>query len=260
MKGIANRNKKNPQSRGSIIIEFAFSIPTILIILYYVLDYPKYEQLKSKTRNSSYMAVSMIQNISKYRANKRITAKDLRAILFASFLNYYQGKQGICTDSSFKYALGHTPYLFVTLVKGLAESKVKVMWHLYAMSNSATVANTYFEIGTSRTSGGMKLMGLGNITYTCLGEYPASSIHPDLQIEVGEYKIILAVFFASQTRFKYGDDTSVTNDNAKRLFGFYMLPFKPLQLQGSGEYTIGYIFPSVAIFTPNPGLFSETPP
>lgn len=68
--------------------------------------------------------------------------------------------------------------------------------------------------------------------------------------------------FISETRFKYGNNVTVTNDNAKNLFGFHALPFRPLQRDYSTVpgLKVAVMFPSVIIFTPNQGLFNDTPP
>jgi hypothetical protein len=249
---VASFRRHFSRSRGSILIEFAFSIPTLLAILYYVLDYPKYEQLKVKTKSSAYMAASMIQNVSRYRESKMITLADIQMINYASFLNYYCGKQHLKTTDSNTYPLGHFSAITLICVQGVANNKCKAIWSLYASGWNAEspLAHKNTLPGNESIATFHSLTGL---QYQHETEVIPTSIHPDLQIQEGENKIILVASFCAHTNFKYADGT-MTTANPKRLFGFYMLPLR-LPLSGNN-----FLFRSTIIFTPNPGLFSETPP
>jgi hypothetical protein len=250
--------KKFLRSSGSILIEFAFSIPVLLTILYYVLDYPMFERIKAEAKCSAHMAVGMIQNISKHRESRRITAVDIRLITHAALMNFYSGLQSIHLGDG-KYPLGHTPLLFLACVKGLPEGKAKIAWGSFCFSHSPTVPspNTlYFENAHQNMLDFMNLKCSLNIPYN------PSAIHPDLTIEEGEYKIILQAGFHTRAAYKYSDGVVVSQGNARRLFGFYMLPFAPLGKPYAARGDLAFMFSSSStiIFTPNPGLFSDTPP
>jgi hypothetical protein len=250
----------NPDgSRGAVLVEFAFSIPVLLMVLYYVLDYPNYMRLKSKTRNSAYMAVSMIQNISRHRENKKITLQDIQRINYVSFLNYCCGKQQLkTTEDNYIYPLGHLPLTVLICVKGVADNKCKVVWSLFAsgfnatspLANGGTIDESNFSQSSLTTAHFHNWTGL---SYQHGVAVAPKSIHPELQILQGEIKIVLMIARYGSLNFKYADGTKITA-NPRKLFGFYMLP---LRLPISGD---NVLFRNIVTFTPNPDLFDETPP
>ena len=74
---------------GGILIEFAFSIPILIIILLFASDHYRFYELKNKLRGSAYLAASMVQQLNNAKTNKQITSFDLARISFASCLNLF---------------------------------------------------------------------------------------------------------------------------------------------------------------------------
>ncbi|MDR1375584.1 MAG: pilus assembly protein [Holosporaceae bacterium] len=259
----ALQREKKPQfrinfggPRGSIMVEFAFSIPVLLIILYYVLDYPNYARMKLKTKNSALMAISMIQNVSKNRENKRISLEDVKRINYSAFINYYSGQQQLTKADTLP--LGHLPITVLIYVKGTGNNYCKVVWSLFVSGENATspigsggsldeknTSSSELTIADFRTWTGK--------SYQHGQDLASTSLHPDLKIQINEIKMLLMTAFFTKKEFKYADQKNVS-DNPRKLFGFHMLP---LQLPLSGD---NILFRNTVTFIPNPGLFSDDPP
>ena len=75
--------------KGGILIEFAFSIPVFIILLFFVSDHYRIYELKNKLKTSAYLAASMTQQISNTRSDKQLTAADLARITYACCLNFF---------------------------------------------------------------------------------------------------------------------------------------------------------------------------
>ncbi|MDR1362026.1 MAG: hypothetical protein LBJ16_02315 [Holosporaceae bacterium] len=244
-------------SAGGALVEFAIAISILTMLMYFSLDYYKYYFLKAKTRNAAFSAVSLIQAVSQDRPSKAITSEDLSRILPVAFMNYYKGKQGLGVGSPYQYAHGHTPHLNITLVQGLGGTRAKILWKMRLFNKGVKVrvddvdieVNPQQELPTALT-------GINAWS----GENEATAIHPNLKIENGEYKVIITLcFLADEPRFKYLDGTYVSNSNAQKLFGFYGFPFEPLQAEYQGR-RVAAMFPYTVIFSPHPGVFTDTPP
>ncbi len=83
--------RKNRSSSGGVLVEFALAITLLVAILYFTIDVQRYQLMKTRMKNASYYACSMIQNTSQVRANKTITKRDLKIISASSFMNYFNG-------------------------------------------------------------------------------------------------------------------------------------------------------------------------
>ena len=75
--------------KGGILIEFTFSIPVCIALLFFVNDHYRLYELKNKLKNSAYMAASMVQHVTNTRTDKQLTKKDLARIAYASCLNLF---------------------------------------------------------------------------------------------------------------------------------------------------------------------------
>jgi hypothetical protein len=173
-------------------------------------------------------------------------------------MNFYSGLQSIHLGSD-KYPLGHTPLLFLAYVKGLAGNKAKIIWVAYCFSFGAALSPKEWHFSSANSQNAIYFM---NLKCSINTEYGSSAIHPDLTIKEGEYKIILQAGMHTRTTYKYADGVVVSQSNARRLFGFYLLPFEPLGVPYAARADLAFMFSSssTVIFTPDPGLFSDTPP
>ena len=74
---------------GGILIEFAFSIPILIVLLLFVCDHYRYYELKSKVKAGAYFAAAMIQQLNNAKTDKQLTLSDLVRITYASSLNLF---------------------------------------------------------------------------------------------------------------------------------------------------------------------------
>ena len=74
---------------GGILIEFAFSVPILVILLLFACDHYRYYELQNKLKASAYLLASMIQQLSNTRTDKQLTRQDLSRAVYASCLNLF---------------------------------------------------------------------------------------------------------------------------------------------------------------------------
>ena len=84
-------NLHSTHNHGGILIEFAFSIPILIILLLFACDHYRYYELKDKIKASVYLAASMVQQLGNTRTNKQLTPEDFGRITFASGMNFFHG-------------------------------------------------------------------------------------------------------------------------------------------------------------------------
>ncbi len=192
---------------------------------------------------------NILQNISQKRENKRIIKQDLKYAASLAFLSMYPGKTMYHTDtrSAKAHELSSQPEFFVHYVKGLSEEKASCIWTLYCWCNTGTTPNDWtISNYTSQSSSSIVRFGT---------EAEPSSIYPTLKINEGEVKIIVEVTpwctkdQMSTSDYNASDDQSTC---ARKAFRCRLVTPKVV---GSANY-----FNSVVIFTPKPGLFTETAP
>ncbi len=107
------------KTHGAIIIEFAFFVPVLFLLILYIHDISKIGKIHKTLDFCTTCAVNMFQNISQNRSNKKITRLDYKHIHCASFLPYYGGHLEQYDDNSVLPAsLMHVYYL-----KGLGKIK-----------------------------------------------------------------------------------------------------------------------------------------
>jgi hypothetical protein len=232
---------------GAIFIEFAVVIPILIAVVYYLHDLSKEKHIRNKVEFCVHCAVNMFQNISAKRENKKITSNDIRRIAHTVSLPYFRGIEMLPIGDC--YPRGMIFVMVILYVKGFGNNTAKVVWteqgSLYEYTDSIDkiqcwpnhydspcISNTYYTIGR---------------IVNC------NSIHPELKINKDEEKVIIYLSFWTSFGLKYYDRVYVSTANAKRLFGFYVLPIK-LKSGSNGLFTAS------VIFTPKSGLFDENVP
>ena len=81
---------------GGILIEFTFSIPVCIILLFFVNDHYRLHELKNKLKSSSYLIASIIQQLKNSSTEKQLSLADFAKITYAGCLNLFH------TNSMFK--------------------------------------------------------------------------------------------------------------------------------------------------------------
>lgn len=253
-KDILNMNRK---VKGGILVEFALAVPVLAIILYYASDVPRYSRYKSQMKNAAYIAASMIQNVTQNRTDKRIKKTDIGNISYTWGMSIWGSGRKWCVTNSY-YPLGLCCVTYMGYIKGTGTNKAKIMWTTYCYTTSSTpTVSGYTSSGGSAASGASFFYGKNLNT-----EYDSVQINKDLKINNDEIKIIIELYMCFRPSYKFNASTpnwtatNATSEISTRL-GFYLLPAKKSVLYTTTD--LGY-FNTVVIFSPRPGLFSETPP
>ena len=75
--------------KGGVLIEFTFSIPVCIALLFFVSDHYRFYELKNKLKSSAYLAASLIQQLKNNSATKQLASDDMARIVYASCLNFF---------------------------------------------------------------------------------------------------------------------------------------------------------------------------
>ena len=247
---------------GAILIEFAFAIPVLVAILYFIMDGPLLRLYQLKLKNTAYFAINMMQNITDTRENKAITLNDLRNIRACAFANIYRSTAQFKNDKG-NYPLGHYGHIYLYYLKGTGtnQASVKWIWDSGAPGPKPSQPENEHILTTIEK----QVNSIVDPTRTKAGE-----IYKDLQINNGEIKLIVEVSIlvpgqsdtgAADIATLNGKDgaTLISSSEAVRQsgagkLGFYILPVR--NMNGTLNSYLNY----VAIFTPKPGIFSDSVP
>lgn len=240
-------------SKGSILIEFAVCMPVLIILLYYINDLTKLKRYYEQTEFMAQQFVNIIQNISQKRDNKAITLKDMKYASALAWLSLYPGMtmHHSTTDArtDHTHELSHYPWHMIYYVKGLAGGKASVMWLRYTFPQKSTKPAQMY-CNSNDANNYMK----GSVINRGTNVEP-SSIYPTLKINEGEAKIIVECHLLANADSMSSNDYN-PSDNlaicARKAFRLWSVTPKTAN---KARY-----FNSVVIFTPKPGLFTETMP
>ncbi len=226
-------------NRGAILIEFAICMPILIILLFYINDLVRIKRYYSQTEFVAQQMANMIQNISQNRESKKITKIDFQNITALVWLTMFSG------TTRWSRPLGYWPGFAMYYVKGEENGNASCVWRVWSTYENSTSpeSNMHWDVG--------------NFSYNLSSVHwknnsSPSSIHHLLKITPGEYKIILETAICGHPNVKNTAGAS----SIKQKMNLYIASPK---IYGSDE---GFhtCFNSVVIFTPKPGLFSETAP
>jgi len=231
-------------NRGVILIEFAVCMPVLIILLFYINDLIKIKRYYSQTEFVGQQMANMIQNISKTRSadKRKITKEDLARIHCLAWQTVYPGTTMFYTNSS--YPFGHVPYTHLYYVRGEEEGKASCVFRLYIYNGNVTKPADIISLGMldvlKNNHTASKIRFLTNTE--------PSNIYPTLKINKGEKKIIVETLMLRRTTW--------TNGAAEKSTVGLHLVNPPMTKSSDWRY----MFHSVVIFTPKPGLFDENGP
>ena len=200
---------------GGILIEFAFSIPVCISLLFFVNDHYRFYELKNKARTSAYLAASLTQQIKNNKTDKTLTKGDLARIAFASCLNFF-----------------HTKSMFNPWPFGIYYT-AGWTWVKRINSDSYQYQACYSNTSLGTTIGGMNTK-FGNLSTITRAKVEA--INPDLVCNKD-----------GEERVSVSGNYNKINDSYKSKLGFFILT--PTPKDGKT------LFSHQVVITPKPGLF-----
>ena len=230
-------------SKGAILIEFAFSIPVFLTLIYYLHDIPRAQRHKQQMNFVAQQMSQMLQTVSQGRSNKRITWTDIKNAALAAYLTMYPGVSMKPTQPNY-LPLGFYVEAYVYYVVGEANGKASAKWweglyytHLSPLPISGSTDNATRLVRFLRNA-------------------DPAQIHPSLTIKPGEAKIIVECQLRHTSSAHFSDGRKCSDVSFREMFGF--LFYNPPSLIKSTDYKSCYI--GTAIFAHRDGLFSSSMP
>ena len=209
--------------KGGILIEFTFSIPVCIALLFFIHDHYRFYELQSKIRSSAYLAASMLQQIKNAKTDKQLTKYDFGRIAYASCLNFF-----------------HTNTMFYPYPFGIYYD-VDFFYVKKISSDKYQYQQCYGSTGGDCTSPSGMNMNCKSISTKTSAEIDA--IHPDLLCNnVGEERVLVECCYRRRYAAKFD----------KRQLGFLILNPKVTKAHDGTTYNF-FIYDLV--ITPKPGLF-----
>ncbi|MCR5224963.1 MAG: hypothetical protein K6C34_02670 [Alphaproteobacteria bacterium] len=179
--------------KGAILLEFAFSIPVLIMSLYFVLDVPHIYRLSNKMHKLSELYSQCILNVIRARDSKLLTLDDLKNISKGIRI----GITGIVGNTEYPYALS----TYIYYVKG-ESGAFKIIWKVH-------VQNPLNGTEISTPSGGTSYSSISGTSLTSLpGDWK------DFTISEGEEKLVIETVLGALDE---------GNKPLKKMF--YLLPY-----------------------------------
>ena len=204
--------------RGGILIEFAFSVPVLIILLLFLCDHYRFYELKNKIKSSAYLAAGILQQLKNTKAEKQLTSSDFQRISFASCLNFFH------TDKMFKFQFG-------------VYYNMECAWVKRINNDSYQYQNCYGNTGVGTAPSDMACNST-NISIKTLAQVKA--MHSDLECDKdGDERLLIECSYRI-----YSDEN---------LLGFYILG--PKKVVGTINTRSPCFFIHQIVITPKPGLF-----
>ena len=208
--------------KGGILIEFTFSIPVCITLLFFVSDHYRFYEMQNKLKSSAYLAASMLQQIGNTKTDKQLTKKDFANIAYASCLNFFH------TNSMFR------PWPFGVYYV------LACYWVKRINSNSYQWQHCYGTTSTNGTSPAEMNQKCKDIETKTLSQIETA--YPDLVCSKdGDERVLIEVIYRKTSGFD------------KKKLGFFILEpkvSKPALDNNSNNAFIFYL-----VITPKPGLF-----
>ena len=219
--------------KGAILIEFAFAVPVLFSLIYYIQDLATIKRWHSKLDFSLHCAANMFQN------TPNITKSDFARICYASVIGMFGDPEHNIRPE------GYTEWPIISCalsVRGTGNNNCTVNWFAYsdvsATGNDCKTANSIVSCSSKFAASSPKA---GNV-------YSATQLDPSLVINEGETKIILEI-----SVYKGWCNKDYSRDYFKLFIA--KLP---------NAIACGHGHPSLMnhsiIFTPKPGTFDPNKP
>lgn len=123
--------KKCSEFRGAILIEFAFSVPVLIILLYFVMDGPLAYRISMKLQKIAELTAQMICNVHGTTIEK-LTISDLKDISAAAGITLTSRKGTIASPLT-NYPFYLSTYVFC--VTGIGSNKFRINWNVHIQNS-----------------------------------------------------------------------------------------------------------------------------
>ena len=247
---------------GGILIEFAFSVPVFLALIYYLHDLPLMDRWYKQTKFCAHQIAQELQTVSQQRANKKITLNDLRYAKAGACLSLYPGKSMFITSSG-RSKFGRIPIYWIHCIRGNSNGTANILWSRYIHGiDNGTSPSKLDIVGNNDSVGGDTVWGDTRqlVDTSSQVNVVPSKIYPGLTIESGQIKMIVeCAQYVRSSGNNFTDGGSVNSVPRRTLFSFLLTSPKVRCWDNDPKHPEMY-FNSVVVFTPAAGLFDEQPP
>ncbi len=238
--------------RGGILIEFAFSVPVFLALIYYLHDLPLMDRWYKQTKFCAHQIAQELQTVSQQRANKKITLNDLRYAKAGACLSLYPGKSMFITSPG-RSKFGRIPIYWIHCIRGNSNGTANILWSRYIHGIDNGTSPSKLDAYDADWTDTRQLVN----TTSQVNVVP-SKIYPGLTIESGQIKMIVeCAQYVRSSGNNFTDGGSVNSVPRRTLFSFLLTSPKGRNLINVPPEMY---FNSVVVFTPAAGLFDEQPP
>ena len=226
---------RNPK-KGAILIEFAFAVPVLFSLIYYIQDLATIKRWHSKLDFSLHCAANMFQN------TPNITKTDFVKIAYISAMGLFGDPEHFVRPALYP----ESPLvLHAFYVTGLGNNTCKINWCVHSCIRiTGDHYNSQVRVGEVMWSHAsrfrMKNILLGS-------NYSVTELDPSLSINMGETKIILEL-----SVYKVASEIDFNKD----YFKLFLAKVSPVFSVGSNHTFMNHII----IFTPKPGTFDPNNP
>ena len=234
-------------SRGAVLIEFAFSVPVLIILLLGLHDVFVVSHMQDQSRLVAHEIASMLQNVSQGREDKKITLDDFKRVVCAAYLTMYPGTTMYSTRSGGRYhKFAHYPQPYVSYVKSDSSGKASMLWQLGvspAENIGDPISCSYYRL----------TYNIGRLAVKFGKNQAPENIYSGLKMDPNEVKILVdcnMFLECNSGGAKFSDGTVPTLKNSCGL----RLINPPYTQKGAATH----LFHSVSIFTPRRGIFDDS--
>ena len=219
-------------------------MPILIIALFYINDLMRIKRYYAQTEFVAQQMANIIQNISQNRSDKRIYLPDLKRAFALAWQTVYPGVTMFKQGSGYPFA--HMPHFFIYYVtKDDNASTVSCRWMSRVCTYNKTAPPSNVETAKYTSNHSCSIVRYKTNS-------APSNIYSSLKMG-SEPRVIIeaSTMVASNSSGEY--NTSGNIIPVKQAFGLYFV--KPKGYWGWYRF-----FPSVIIFTPKPGLFTNDYP
>jgi hypothetical protein len=114
------------KSRGAILIEFAFAIPVLILVLYFGTDVPLAYRISLKLQKTSELYAQMLMNMLQKQGER---------VLSENYLINISRGVGLILPGASKGSLPFYLSTYIVCIVGISNDKFKVLWSIQVNNN-----------------------------------------------------------------------------------------------------------------------------
>lgn len=171
-------------SKGAVLIEFAFGLPILVLMMYFCLDVPKAYQFVNKLTTCSEMAADLITNVYSYSGDSNISIEDLRYVSKALEI-YFLGNPAKQQEYGFNISM------YITCVTGIDGGNFKTNW-VVGVDND--ISNQRISVYRSFQKGSIPFEGFSETKSQAISSNLNNTEFKNFEIGKGDIKLIVEAF------------------------------------------------------------------